>query len=62
VRVKTVRSHLSAADLTALAAHGARPAGPSPLPPRDHGEAVEVERTVKAVGSVPLARHRVKGA
>ena len=32
-RVKTVRSHLSAADLIALAATGARPAGPPPMPP-----------------------------
>jgi transposase InsO family protein len=32
-RVKTVRSHLSVADLATLAAHGGRPAGPPPLPP-----------------------------
>jgi hypothetical protein len=32
-RVKTVRSHLSAADLIALAATAARPAGPPPMPP-----------------------------
>ena len=62
VRVKTVRSHLSAADLTALAARGARPAGPSPLPPREPGEAVEVERTVNAVGSVSLAGRQVLAA
>jgi transposase InsO family protein len=61
-RVKTVRSHLSATDLTALAAHGARPAGPSPLPPREHGEAVEVERTINAVGSVSLAGRQVLAA
>ncbi len=62
VRVKTVRSHLSAADLTALAARGARLAGPSPLPPREPGEAVEVERTVNAVGSVPLAGRQILAA
>jgi transposase InsO family protein len=62
VRVKTVRSHLSAADLTALAARGARPAGPSPLPPREPGEAVEVERTVNATGSVSLAGRLVLAA
>jgi hypothetical protein len=31
-RVKSVRSHLSAADLARLAATGARPAGPPPIP------------------------------
>ena len=62
VRVKTVRSHLSTADLTALAARGARPAGPSPLPPREPGEAVEVERSVNAVGSVSLAGRQVLAA
>ena len=31
-RVKSLRSHLSTADLAALAASGGRPAGPPPLP------------------------------
>ena len=37
IRIKTVRSHLSVADLARLIAQGAVPAGPSPLPPaEDH--------------------------
>jgi hypothetical protein len=32
-RVKSLRSHLSTADLTQLGHDGARPAGPPPLPP-----------------------------
>ena len=52
-RVKTVRSHLSAADLTALAATGARPAGPPPLPPAEPGAAIEVDRIVSKDGAVP---------
>ncbi len=62
VRVKTTCTHLSAADLTALADRGARPAGPSPLPPPEHCEAVEVERTVNATGSVSLAGRLVLAA
>ena len=51
-RVKTVRSHLSAAGLTALAATGARPAGPPPLPPAEPGAALEVDRIVSKDGAV----------
>jgi hypothetical protein len=49
-RVKTVRSHLSINDLAKLAAQGAVPAGPAPLPPVTDGGAVEVERTVNRGG------------
>src|SRR5829696_6693173 len=50
-RLKSVRSHLSTADLARLAATGGRPAGPPPLPaPQSDGSAVEVDRVVNAVG------------
>jgi hypothetical protein len=58
-RIKTVRSHLSAADLTALAATGARPAGPPPLPPAEPGAGIEVDRTVSRTGAVILACHSI---
>jgi transposase InsO family protein len=61
-RVKTVRSHLSAADLTALAATGARPAGPPPLPPAEPGAAIEVDRIVSKDGAVHLANRYVLAA
>jgi hypothetical protein len=61
-RVKTVRSHLSAADLTALAATGARPAGPPPLPPAEPGAAIEVDRIVSKDGAVHLASRYVPAA
>ena len=61
-RVKTVRSHLSAADLTALAATGARPAGPPPLPPAEPGAAIEVDRIVSKDGAVHLASRYVLAA
>jgi hypothetical protein len=61
-RVKTVRSHLSTTDLTALAASGGRPAGPSPLPPAHPGAALEVERTVSQGGLVSLAPYRLLAA
>jgi hypothetical protein len=53
-RVKTVRSHLSVTDLAQLIAHGAVSAGPSPLPPVQPGDAVEVERVVNKGGLVSL--------
>jgi transposase InsO family protein len=46
LRVKSVRSHLSSADLARLAATGARPGGPPPLPKAQPGAAIEVERVV----------------
>ena len=61
-RVKTVRSHLSAAGLTALAATGARPAGPPPLPPAEPGAAIEVDRIVSKDGAVHLASRYVLAA
>jgi transposase InsO family protein len=61
-RVKTVRSHLSSNDLTALAATGARPAGPPPLPPPEPGSAVEVDRTVSRGGLISLGNHQLLAA
>jgi transposase InsO family protein len=61
-RIKTVRSHLSAADLTALAMTGARPAGPPPLPPAEPGAAIEVDRIVSKDGAVHLASRYVLAA
>ncbi|MFD8159857.1 IS481 family transposase [Streptomyces malaysiensis] len=60
-RLKTVRSHLSVADLTQLAARGGRAAGPSPLPAGD-GEAFEVDRTVNNAGLVGLGGRQVLAA
>jgi transposase InsO family protein len=53
-RVKSLRSHLSAADLAALAAQGGRLAGPPPLPPAEPGAAIEVDRIVSSNGAVHL--------
>jgi Integrase core domain len=61
-RLKTLRSHLSPADLRKLAATGAVPAGPSPLPPVAAGQAVEVERPVSRGGLVSLGSHRLLAA
>jgi transposase InsO family protein len=61
-RIKTLRSHLSPADLGRLAASGAVPAGPSPLPPAADGQAVEVERPVSRGGLVSLGPHRLLAA
>jgi transposase InsO family protein len=62
-RVKSLRSHLSPADLSALAAAGATPAGPPPLPdPDSAGGAIEVDRTVSNSGIVSLAHHQVLAA
>jgi hypothetical protein len=52
-RIKTLPSRLDARDLARLAASGARPAGPPPLPPASGG-VIEVERTVNASGNVSL--------
>lgn len=60
-RIKTVRSHLSVADLAQLAARGGRAGGPSPLPVGD-GAAFEVDRTVNNSGLVSLAGHQVLAA
>jgi hypothetical protein len=61
-RIKTLRSHLSAADLAALAAAGGRAAGPEPLPSADPGAAIEVDRTVSNCGAVSLASRYVLAA
>ena len=53
-RVKSVRSHLSAADLARLAAGGGRPAGPPPIPAAEPGAAIEVDRVVSKDGHVSL--------
>jgi transposase InsO family protein len=63
-RVKSLRSHLSSADLTQLARAGAEPAGPSPLPPVQFadGDAIEVDRSVSNAGIVSLAGRQVLAA
>jgi transposase InsO family protein len=62
LRVKSVRSHLSTADLAKLMATGARPAGPPPLPKAEPGAAIEVERVVSKDGAVHLASRYVLAA
>ena len=61
-RIKTLRSHLSVGDLAKLAATGAVPAGPAPLPPSEDGQAIEVERPVSRGGLVCLGPHRLLAA
>jgi transposase InsO family protein len=53
-RLKTLPSRLGVIELARLAADGARPAGPSPLP-SGTSTAVEVDRMVNACGLVSLA-------
>jgi hypothetical protein len=53
-RVKSVRSHLSTADLARLAASGGVPAGPPPIPASEPGAAIEVDRAVSKDGHVSL--------
>src|SRR5690349_15748028 len=62
LRVKSVRSHLSTADLAKLRAAGARPGGPPPLPKADPGAAIEVERAVSKDGAVHLANRNILAA
>src|SRR4051794_35242342 len=61
-RVKSLRSHLSTADLAQLAADGAVPAGPPPLPLDEDGAAIEVDRAVNNSGLVGLAGKQVLAA
>jgi transposase InsO family protein len=61
-RVKSLRSHLSTADLAQLARDGASPAGPPPLPPTEDGAAIEVDRAVNNNGLVSLAGRQVLAA
>src|SRR3954454_19899785 len=60
--VKTVRSHLSVADLSALLRQGGRPAGPPPMPAPQPGDVVEVDRTVNRFGTVSLGQRPVVAA
>jgi hypothetical protein len=53
-RLKTLPSRLGVTELARLAADGARPAGPSPLP-AGNGLAIEVERMVNGAGLIGLA-------
>jgi hypothetical protein len=55
-RIKTPPSRLDARDLARLAAAGAQPAGPPPLPPAS-GDVTEADRTVNASGNVSLGDH-----
>jgi hypothetical protein len=61
-RVKSVRSHLSVADLAVLVRLGACPAGPPPLPvtPAELHGAVEVDRAVGTAGWVSVGNHIIK--
>ena len=58
IRLKTLPSRLSFVELARLAADGARPAGPSPLP-SGTGTAIEIDRTVNGVGLAGLGGHQV---
>jgi len=53
-RLKTLPSRLGVTELARLAADGARPAGPSPLP-AGNGSAIEVDRMVNGTGLAGLA-------
>jgi transposase InsO family protein len=57
-RIKTLPSRLGTTELSRLAAGGARPAGPSPLPVGT-GAVIEVDRTVNATGLISLADQQV---
>jgi hypothetical protein len=52
-RIKTLPSRPGARGLARLAAAGAQPAGPPPLPPAS-GDVTEVDRTANASGNVSL--------
>jgi transposase InsO family protein len=57
-RLKTLPSRLTFVELARLAADGARPAGPSPLP-SGTGTAIEIERAVNGVGLAGLGGRQV---
>jgi hypothetical protein len=59
---RIVRSHPSVNDLAKLVAQSASNAGPSPLPPIEEGDAVEVERALSSLGHVSLAGHQLLAA
>ncbi len=58
MRLKTLPSRLSTADLAKLAFAGARPAGPAPLPASTDNQAIEIERVVNACGLVGVGGHQ----
>lgn len=55
VRLKTVPSRLTVANLQRLLAEGARPAGPRPIPSGEGGDPIEVDRLVNGTGLINLA-------
>jgi hypothetical protein len=55
-RIKTLPSRLDSRDLARLAATGATPAGPPPLP-APSGTVIELERTVNASGNLSVGDH-----
>jgi hypothetical protein len=60
--LKTLPSRLSSLDLTRLARAGAREAGPPParrLPGLLHGDPVELDRVVNAVGVISIADQKL---
>jgi transposase InsO family protein len=68
-RIKSLRSHLTVADIARLRAQGAAPAGPPPITgtspgtsPDGEDPVVEVERTVARPGTVALGGHVVLAA
>jgi transposase InsO family protein len=61
-RIKSLRSHLSGADLAKLIATGACPAGPPPLPPPRPSPALEVDRTVNRNGMIGLGGRTILAA
>ncbi len=61
-RIKSVRSHLAPTDLARLAADGARPARPPPLPPAEPGSAIEVERVASSIGHISLGGRQLLAA
>ena len=61
-RVKSLRSHLSTADLAQLAQEGAVAAGPPPLPLEVDGAAIEVDRAVNKGGIISIAGRQVLAA
>jgi hypothetical protein len=64
VRLKTVPSRLTTAQLRQLLADGGRPAGPPPLPTGDAGPgaAIEVDRLVATNGLIGLGRRHPVGS
>ena len=61
-RIKSARSHLAPTDLARLAADGARPAGPPPLPHAEPGSAIEVERVASSIGHISLGGRQLLAA